>query len=171
METEPGRSGQPAPHVIQLRGVWEYRPLARAVRLPDGSLGETTETLPPPGRLRRLADWGRTLGADFCGRVLFTRRFGQPTGLAPGDRVDLVLEHVAACRAATLNGAPVGPLLPDQECARWDITARLQRRNELAVVVEWSTAASSSPRPSDLAQAAFRGGPLGDVRLEILAAC
>ena len=166
----PGRSGQPAPHVIHLRGPWEYRPLARTVRLPDGSLRETTEGLSPPGRLWLLADWGRTLGPDFRGRVLFTRRFGQPTGLASGDRVDLVLERVEACGTATLNGTPLAPLLAGQEGTRFDITARLQRRNELTLVFELPPGAPLDSDPSRLAREGLPGGLLAEVRLEILSA-
>ncbi|MCY2986289.1 MAG: hypothetical protein NTY19_00210 [Planctomycetota bacterium] len=167
---DTGRIAKLTRHIIHLRGPWECRPLTRTIPLPDGSLRETTEALPPPGRLRIPADWGRILGADFRGRVQLTRRFGQPTGLAPGDRVDLVLELVEACGVAMLNGTPLGPILSGQECTRFDITARLQRRNELAVVVELPPDAPQRPLPSGLGREGLPGGLLDEVRLEILAA-
>ncbi len=167
---DEGHIAKQTRHIIRLRGPWEYRPLTRTVRLPDGSLRETTAALPPPGRLRIPADWGRILGADFRGRVLLTRRFGQPTGLALGDRVDLVFELVETCGAATLNGTLLGPMLSGQGCPRFDITARLQRRNELNLVVELPLDSPHSPPRTRLGREGLPGGLLGEVRLEILAA-
>ena len=84
-------------HIIRLHGPWEYTPL-----------NEDRETLPPPGRITLPADWSETLGADFRGRVRYTRRFHRPTGLDGGQRVFLSIECVDAFGAAWLNEEKLG---------------------------------------------------------------
>ena len=139
-------------HVIRLRGPWHYEPLAAA--------GEGEHRLPPPGSARMPATWSEFLG-DFRGCVALRRRFGCPTGLAPRDRVELVIEAVHACGSAELNGQPLAERL-DHRGGRFDVTDRLRERNELAIIIQW---------PGDEAdKVAPAGGSLGEVRLEIHAA-
>ena len=59
----------PDMHVIRLRGPWEYEPLAHTFIAADGTRHESTESLPPRGRVHLPADWGTTLGPEFRGRV------------------------------------------------------------------------------------------------------
>jgi acyl-CoA synthetase (AMP-forming)/AMP-acid ligase II len=72
----------------------------------------------------------------------WARRFGQPSGVEPGDRVLLVCERpteAAMARprlALSLNGISLVPI--DPASARWEheITPLLRERNELVVQAE-----------------------------------
>src|SRR5689334_22515172 len=88
------------PHLIRLRGPWEYEPLERYSAASTGDL-------PPPGRVDFPAAWAAALGSDFFGRVRFRRRFNRPTGLEQHERVWLVAEGVAGLIAVTLNDQPL----------------------------------------------------------------
>ncbi len=155
------------PHVIRLAGPWEFLPLARTVLLPDGSTQAESGELPPGGKVQPPADWGATLGADFRGRVRYRRRFGRPSGLAHNDRVDLVIDRVDAWARVTLNDAPLGEITAAQSCARYDVTARLEPRNELSVEVELPRQTpQSAPLPRG-DRVGLPGGLVGEVRLEI----
>lgn len=97
-----------------------------------------------PHRIRLRRPWQSEATGD---RVRWTRRFGRPTGLAPGQRVWLVLEDVPAV-SASLNGQ----VLPVGQRA-FDVTALVQARNELVL---------ETPAPGPAADA-----PPGLVALEI----
>ena len=159
-----------APHVIRLRGPWEYQPLARTVLLPDGSTQTEPGDLPSGGRMQMPANWGATLGLDFRGRVRYTRGFNWTAALGDGDRVELVVEQADAFGEITLNGTPLGRIQLSDPPARYEIAALLQPRNELIVVVELPRLTPTSPplpRPGRTTQP---GGLIGEVRLEIHAA-
>ncbi len=141
------------PHVIRLRGPWEYEPLYRLVTLDDGSLRETTDPLPPPGRLQMPGDWSGVLGSDFRGRVRFRRRFGRPTGLTASHLILLVIEQVNEIGHVALNGQMLGTIQFGQLPARYDVTHLIETRNELTIEVE--------------SRGVFRSGAIGEVRVEI----
>jgi hypothetical protein len=67
--------------------------------------------------------------------VLWTRRFGRPGGLEPGDVVLLVVTEPAVAAEVALNAVCLPPLSAD--VGRWeqDITPLLRGRNELVVRV------------------------------------
>jgi hypothetical protein len=69
------------------------------------------------------------------GRVLWTRRFGRPGGLEPGDRVLLVVMQPACAAEMIVNAVHLPPL--SAGAGRWeqDITPLLRVRNELLVGV------------------------------------
>lgn len=67
-----------------------------------------------------------------AGREAWTRRFGMPSGIEPGDRVWLVIEAAAGC-AVELGGEPL-PTAVAGGPARHDVTGRLGPRNELLLV-------------------------------------
>ena len=101
------------------------------------------------------------------GRVLWTRRFGRPGGLEPGDVVLLVVSEPAVAAEVALNAVCLPPL-----CAgvgRWeqDITPLLRGRNELLVRV-----AASADGDTMLGQRGRGQLPsvIGAVALEIVAA-
>ena len=73
--------------------------------------------------------------AEADGRVLWTRRFGRPGGLEPGDVVLLVVTEPAVAAEVALNAVCLPPLSAD--VGRWeqDITPLLRGRNELVVRV------------------------------------
>jgi len=92
--------------------------------------------------------------------VRYVRRFHRPTGLEPHETVFLVVEPSVQLAAVCLNGAPLTKL-DDHEPSYWfDITARLQDSNEIAL--------DTAPAGSDASSEAARSvDPPGNVRLEI----
>ncbi len=154
-------------HIIRLRGPWQYQPLARTIRMADGSSQNESGNLPPPGRAKMPADWGESLGADFRGRVLYTRTFNRPTGLDEGQRVDLVVEQVDAFGVVSLNGQPLGEVGLSDTAPRFDITALLQPHNELRIEVELPRLTADSAPLVRPGRENLPGGLIGEVRLEI----
>lgn len=153
-------------HTIRLRGPWQCRPLARTVLIASGETASESGELPIGGRVEVPADWGGLLGADFRGRVRYTRGFGIPTGIEPGQRLDLVVERVDAFGQVFLNGQPLGTVA--DTLARFDVTVLLKPRNELIIEVELPRLTPESaplPRPG---REGLPGGLVGEVRLEIL---
>jgi beta-galactosidase/beta-glucuronidase len=139
------------PHVIRLRGPWEYTVEARS-----SASSETTE-LPPTGRVTMPTDWAASLGDAFRGRVAYRRRFGKPTNLASNERVWLVCDGATARAAIELNGQSLGEVSGPSMSAEFDVTELLAERNEaerneLVAVVESVNEV---------------GGLTGEVRLEI----
>ena len=155
------------PHVIRLRGPWDYRPLARTRLCPDGGTIEVAGPLPPPGQIQMPADWGDSLGADFRGRVRYSRRFGRPTGVQPGQRIDLVVERLDAFGLVLLNGRSLGAVAAGQSGWRADVTHLLAPRNELGVEVELPEEPADSPPLARPGRSGCPGGLIGEVRLEI----
>jgi hypothetical protein len=133
-------------HTIRLRGPWKLMPLFNmrdSQMLPGGKplgfVGETiTQQLP--------AAWDAVL-PSFRGTVRYMRRFGQPTNLAPNERVWLAVDKVAGSAAITVNGEKVSD-------AFFDVTDLLHERNLLEIDVT-----QTDP--------ALPAGLVGDVRLEI----
>jgi hypothetical protein len=158
------------PHHIRLHGPWECCVLSRSVRLADGSWQETRAGLPPSGRVRIPTDGIPSLGEGCRDRILLTRRFHQPTGLVPDDRVDLVIEGLAAGATVTLNGVALRAILFGQDSVRYDVTRCLQRRNELALEVEVPGATADASGSPPCAGKASQGGLCREIRLEIHAA-
>ena len=76
-------------------------------------------------RIRLRAAWEVT--ADG---TAWMRSFGRPTGVGVGDRLWLVIERPAACKAL-LNGRPLPPVPAGAKAWRHDVTADLRERNEL----------------------------------------
>jgi hypothetical protein len=157
------------PHVIHLRGPWQLEALARTLLRADGLKEEEPASLPAPGRCRVPSDWAETLGADFCGRVRYTRNFGCPTGLEPLDRVDLTIERIDAFGRAWLNREPLGEIAFGRENVRFDVTALLKPRNVLTIEVEMPRTDGNSPPLTRPGREGQPGGLIGEVALEIFA--
>lgn len=130
------------PHSIRLRGVWAYEVV-------EDEPAADASAEPLRGTMRLPGGWSQELGSEFRGRLRCRRTFNWPSQLQPGERVWLVLENVARC-SVMLNGQPLGAS-EAAPTARFELTARLARHNELLVEV------------------CLREGvqPLGEVRLEI----
>ncbi len=157
----------PELHAIRLRGPWDYEPLAFVVVGADGERRESSERLPPAGRVQLPADWGQTLGADFRGRVRYTRRFGLPTNLEPQEQVWLVMDGVDSFGAVALNDVPLGNVAGYGRPVEFHIGPLLQARNLLTIEVElpdYEAGAAAPPRPG---RENLPGGLIGEVRLEI----
>jgi hypothetical protein len=153
-------------HIIRLRGPWDYEPLMRVRIDGAGVRHESSESLPPGGRVHLPADWGETLGADFRGRVRYRRRFGLPTNLGPEETVWLVVEGVDYFGWLMLNGTELGKMAGGQ-IAEFETTRLLAPRNLLEYDVElpsYESPGASPPRPG---REQLPGGPIGEVDLEI----
>ena len=127
------------------------------------------------------AAWEPPAPAAADGRRVWTRRFGRPAGLEPGDRVLLVVTGPAVAAEIAVNAVRLPPLLAGTH--RWaeDITPLLRDRNEVSVSVTAAvdvTAAIAVTAASTIEHVPGRGphgrGPLpsaiGIVALEIVAA-
>ncbi|MGI8981891.1 MAG: hypothetical protein ACR2FY_21885 [Pirellulaceae bacterium] len=133
-------------HSIRLRGPWD-------VYFPGDE---------QPRRMEMPATW-QTLLALAAATPLPTsarlvRRFGLPTGIAPADRLQLVIETCASTIQVELNGQSLGSIAASQQSSSFDVTALLAARNELVVILEIPRSESEQP-PSSC--------PVSDVRLEI----
>src|SRR5262245_43863513 len=100
-------SGSSSPHIIRLRGPWETELVT------DSSDGSSE-----PNR-----------------RVRFLRRFGLPTGLQPGDQVDVVIESCERVGQVWLNDNLLGELNATG-ISRFAIRERLQPRNVLQIEMD-----------------------------------
>ncbi len=127
------------PHIIRLRGPWQYEVLEG--RHPK------SQTV---GKVRMPTSWHDTLGSDFLGQVRCVRHFGMPTGLDADSRVTLVVGQHDAGGQISLNGQRLNDPHERHQSVRFDITHRLQRRNELCIDI-------TLPLP----------GPSGEVHLEL----
>lgn len=112
----------PDPHVIRLRGRWEY-----AAETPGGTVR---------GNFDASGDW--LAGLPAFSVVRFSRRFHRPTGLSPGTRVRLVVSGTSAETQVSLNGE----VLPPAATGPVEIAALLQSSNQLEL-----TLAGGSPAP------------------------
>jgi hypothetical protein len=81
-----------------------------------------------------------------AGREAWTRRFGMPAGIEPGDRVWLVIEAATGCDFA-LGGEPL-PRVAAAETRRHDITGKLGQRNELLLVPVAAALPGPAGRPA-----------------------
>jgi len=164
------------PHVIRLRGPWDYEPLARFVTRADEIAIVTNDDMPPSGIIELPADWGGALGADFQGTVRFTRRFHRPTGLEANSHVSLVIDDVDWQAEVSLNDRLLGTAVCSHspvsqqavKCpARLEITKLLAPQNRISIVVSSPALDGGNtplPRPCRIGQP---GGLIGLVRLEI----
>src|SRR5258708_4468639 len=109
------------PHRIRLRGPWECEPLACT---------DPAAPLPAPRRMTMPCHWADGGLPGFRGRVRFRRRFGYPGRIDSFERVWLTFDDIDGTAAISLNGEALGTLVIPGE---FDVTARLQPRNELIV--------------------------------------
>ena len=154
------------PHIIRLRGRWNFEPLARTVLLADGTTSVEPGSLPPAGRAQLPANWDEVLGRDFRGRVRFSRHFHCPTGLTSRHRVYLVTESFNGFGEVKLNGRLLGLLTLAHH--RFDITAQMVQRNELSIEIEMTRVTSDTASSVLTAKTETEAGWIGDVRLEIV---
>ncbi|MGE0758440.1 MAG: hypothetical protein AB7O38_15540 [Pirellulaceae bacterium] len=112
-------------HVIRLRGPWRWEAQGSAVK----AEGEAALTGPIP------IDWRAVWGTRFAGRIRACRAFGRPTGLSPGDRVDLVIESGGWAGVAELNGQYLARVTAEEGLARVGVRELLAPRNQLMIEI------------------------------------
>jgi hypothetical protein len=130
-------------HTIRLRGPWQC-----------DIGGRMTRVHMPAQRRSVVAD-------DFHGQLSCHRRFGCPTCLDPHESVWLVIDMPALSGEATLNGEVLGRFRSTSDPTEFDITARLQERNELVLEFDFARQATASSG-SAASELLFK-----EVRLEI----
>jgi beta-galactosidase/beta-glucuronidase len=157
----------PDTHVIRLRGPWEYEPLARTFVAADGTRRESTDELPPAGRVHLPSDWGASLGAEFRGRVRYSRRFGLPTNLESHEQVWLVVDGVDYFGTVALNGHALGEAIGFQSSREFDIRSFLVERNLLTLDVDLPLYEGGAAAPQRPGRDGLPGGLIGEIRLEI----
>lgn len=133
----------PSPHVIRLREPWERQVATDAEKA-------TPENQPHP----KSGECGVT--------IRFSRRFGLPTGLQTGDRIELVLETISVSGRVSLNDVPLGEISAGESLTKLDLTGRLQNRN-LLVIDFFPANSQQGPAGNSLSLSEF----VAEVRLEI----
>jgi len=106
--------------------------------------------------------WDRDPAAARTPAHGWRRRFGRPAGLAPGDRVFLVVERPALSSAASLNGRELPAIAAGTPRWTCDVTTLLLDRNDLILAADTpaggSTAAGGGgPHDREPLPAAFGG--------------
>ena len=122
------------PHIIRLRGPWQYKPLWQWEPAPRGSRRVSSELPPPAGTFVAPGNWRELLGARF------PRLRQAQQGIPPSDRIGFELPRVAeafcempsAIPGVILNGCPIGD---ESTGGRYEITPLLQPTNELWMCV------------------------------------
>jgi beta-galactosidase/beta-glucuronidase len=141
-------------------------PIEQYKRIPRDRWERSTDKLPAPARATMPADWSKTLGKNFLGRVRYCRTFQKPTGLDEGQRVWLVVEPPDSRGSVTLNDQILGVLSRGDSPARFDITGLLASHNRLEIVIEHPLL-DCADAPNDDSNVHLPGGLVGEVRLEI----
>ena len=142
-----------APHIIRLRGPWR-----RCVS--SDTSGEASTIVQMPG------NWADDLGDEFVGTVEYSRFFNRPTGIHQQTRLSLVFHEIVGDAAVSLNGMKLGCVNWPDVPHRFDVTGKLETRNELAVRI---TALSREEIRLRVAtcDVPLAGGLVGEVHLEI----
>jgi hypothetical protein len=140
------------PHRIRLRGPWDFEPLARMIRQPDGHVETVADKLPSSGRMTLPCRWSEGGLPDFAGRVRFRRRFGLPRRLDPHEWVWLTFAGVEGVADIMLNGTSLGQQEGATGPLEYEVTELLRDRNELIV---------------DVLAPEGNGGLWGEVALEV----
>ncbi len=156
------------PYLIRLPSPWSFRVIQYVgPRRPTDDVDDWPTDVPISVRVP--ADWSTVLGAGFRGRVEYSRFFNRPTGIDTDTRLRLRLDLVDGAATVSLNNEPLGAACWPDFPRHFDITGRLQTRNELRIGVELLEAeqsATTSNRPPGRA-ASDAGGLVGEVHLEI----
>jgi hypothetical protein len=112
------------------------------------------------------ADWSRTLGSNFRGRVRYTRRFHAPSVLEDLEQVWLVCQPPRTFASIVLNGDSLGTVVLNGPTARFEITALIEDSNLLGIIVDHPQL-DSTGRMVENSQIGVAGGLVGEVWLEI----
>src|SRR3954447_24002615 len=129
------------PHIIRLRGPWNYEPLVRYVPTDDGRIEERKDNLPVADSINFPADWRGILDGRFNGLIRFTRLFHRPSGLTANSRSWLVIDDVDNVPKVSLNDnelvesqtrSPTGT----NGSTSFDIGRLLRPQNRLSVTLD-----------------------------------
>ena len=153
---EPPKQNEP--HIIRLRGPWQ-----RTVLRNEPENAPNTETV----TVRMPNSWTEDLGREFAGTVRYRRMFNRPTGISDQTPICVRFEQVVGYATVSLNDQPLGTIRWPEVSGRFEISGRLQPRNQLDVEVTSVTSeeanAGRTPNEADRPEV----GLVGEVRLEI----
>ena len=130
------------PHIIRLRGPWEFEPLSG-------------EHAPPPGRIVIPCAWTESVLGSFRGTVRFRRRFHWPATLTEQERLLLHFTEIDGRATFKFNGQELD--VREGDPLSWDITKLVQPRNDLIAELEYQGAATATG-----------GGIVRDVELHVV---
>ena len=85
-----------------------------------------------PHRIRLRKPWRQECTAAG---LLWSRKFGRPGGLGPGQTVCVRIEGMSLAGSVALNGELLGRLPSPPTSGRYDVTKRLQASNELQILL------------------------------------
>ena len=126
-------------HRMHLKGPWFYEWL-------DGPHGTESDdddvTLDSPllsdSRIRMPSSMNDSFG-KVSGRVVFRRRFQQPTNLDDNEQVHIAFDGIGGRADIAVNGQPLGSVENNSETVSFDMTKLLELSNELTVdlTISW----------------------------------
>jgi hypothetical protein len=119
------------PHRIRLRGPWVCEAVAHTT---GAEGGPAAGTLPASSRMNVPNRWRDGELRSFVGVVRCTRKFGFPGRIDPQERVWLTLSGLTGQTEVWFNGEKLGECGPTEMPAEFEITPRLQPRNELQLI-------------------------------------
>ena len=127
--------------------------------MPHASVGMARykESLMALHRIRLRKPWGSEV---IAGAICWRRRFGRPTGLGAADRLWIVVENLPQAGSVELNGVLLGALGARAACGRFEVTGRLDARNELLLRLQTSGDAhqpSSGSPPGEIVDRESQG--------------
>ncbi|VTS07884.1 hypothetical protein [Tuwongella immobilis] len=120
-------------------------------------------------RIRLRAPWDReSIAAPSGGpQIRYTRRFGAPRTLEPGETVALLAAHLPGIATISLNGIAIGRLSPMPTEQRLPIAMPLAPRNTLEIIIDSDDSSPEMPGeialvfelPTDAAQSSPNSAP------------
>ena len=103
--------------------------------------------------------------------MVWTRRFGRPTGLSDRERVDLVISDLHEDVMIWLNEVRIESAAQDEVNTRFDVTNRLQVRNRIALGVQAPSLNRRTTVQPLASSEDLMTSPFGQVYLEIFTGC
>ena len=110
-----------------------------------------------PRRIRMPARFQDVGELGLAQELICRRRFGCPTCLDPHERIFLVIEGTALAGTVSLNGEVLGSVRPSARLSQFEVTSRLNERNEMAIAFPASDACDTEPLLFDEVRLEIRG--------------
>lgn len=142
-------------HIIRIRGPWQRTVVDGGVD--DSDLCRTVQ-MP--------SSWSTDLGAEFLGRVQYKRFFNKPSNTDATTPIRLFFEQVIGHATVALNAAELGHVDWPSCSVGFDLTGKLQPRNELIVDMTALTRSEVAALQS-AAEELPPAGLVGEVQLQI----
>lgn len=142
-------------HVIHLRGPWECHSAADVISANVTTAGAVTGLANAVNHTSSRLQLPLTVPPEslplHLGQLLLSRKFGRPTGIEPGDTLELVLRSLPLVTQLQLNETALGTWEPTNhpfaERLEWtvNVTQFLRERNHLQLAITVQRPASQQP--------------------------